>query len=251
MDKLICFDVDGVLIDSTDEILLMYYNDHQAWLTELELPGGDFATRIDSVPANFLRTATQLYRKSHRLYHRVAANLLILGRIDPEEVTTELIEELSSINTDVVQRCITRVSEGRKRLRESPDFPKLFKGFKEVDYDWIKHQHDAGRLYFLTNNPDSIHCFAHIAFSPNPEQLRTPETGIHSKAEHLLKLAQDTDPAKIMFIDDKPSSLKEAAEDSSLSKANILHNNWDPEGGSSEDFDSVDFAEIVRMFEGM
>ncbi len=250
MNKIICFDVDGVLIDSKNEILVSSWNEYNLWLNELGLPSSSFAYSIEDIPADWLNVRKELSKHSNKGYHRVAINPIILSKFNPTLISSNIIHELSEIDPELKKKTMNRVKKVRTDLSKSECYPSLIKKMVEVNYEWIEKMHDAKCLFFVTNNPFSIAAFSSIAFTPNTSQVRTIAGSVHNKVSHINKFEATIDSRNILFIDDRLPSLREVSEGSNLEKSHIIQNSRAPEGTASE-FNVLDFDEIISVFSSL
>jgi beta-phosphoglucomutase-like phosphatase (HAD superfamily) len=58
IDKIIAFDVDGVLIDSEKEVLITSWNEYNLWKKDKGLPYQEFTVSYQDIPNTFIQTYT-------------------------------------------------------------------------------------------------------------------------------------------------------------------------------------------------
>ncbi len=250
MKKIICFDVDGVLINSEEEILLTSWNEYNAWLTELGLPAQPFTTSPDDVPDSFRKIRTELGKKSHKGYYRVAINLFALAGFDPAGIDQELIQRVSEADPALKAKTMARLKVVRDRLHKEGDLKQLIRCFDVVDYGWIKERMDAGELFFVTNNSFSIEGLKAVALMPDERYVRRPHGDMHDKANHLNEICKTcgVPPEKVLFIDDSEASLLDVASGAALPRQNIVQNQWCAKP-AAKGFDCVGWDELMERFD--
>lgn len=252
MNKVICFDVDGVLIDSSDEIMLSSWNEYNAWLAEMGLPAQPFSIHVDDVPDRFRQARNAFGKKSHKGYYRTAINLFTLAGFDPDCVSMELIQQVSEADPKLKAKTMARVIAVRERLRREGDFASLVRLYNEVDYEWIEARMKAGELYFVTNNAFSIEGLKAVAFTPDARCVRGPFGDTHDKAMHINEICErhGITSDHVLFIDDSEAALKDVRDGTSMPVENIIQNGWcsKPEVDA---FPRLDWAEIVARYEAL
>ena len=228
MNKIICFDVDGVLIDSNDEIMLSSWNEYNAWLDEIGMPAQPFSISIDDVPDTFRTARNALGKKSHKGYYRTAINLFALAGFDPNCVSMELIRQVSEADPKLKAKTMTRVKSVRERLLREGELSSLVRRYDDVDYDWIETKNRAGELYLITNNAFSIEGLKAVAFTPDSTYVRGPYGETHDKAMHINEICNTSGVAcdQLLFIDDSEAALQDVQQGTSLPNKNILQNQW-------------------------
>jgi len=247
--KIICFDVDGVLLNSDDETTLVSWNEYNLWLKDLGLPYQRETNNISDVPKKWAKIWKSLSIYANKNYHRLGINILILSKINSNFINSNIIHSLSEI--DEVQKKITieRVNSIRKKIINDICYENLIKPFKEVDYNWVYNKHKNGELYLITNNPFSIVGLTKIAFKPIDDYVRTINTGIYNKSIHINEIKKKfrVNDDKIMFVDDKLPSLYEVKSNTNLFIDNIIQNNW-TNNCSNINFKSLSFNEITNQY---
>jgi beta-phosphoglucomutase-like phosphatase (HAD superfamily) len=117
MKKILFLDVDGVLVDSRKEIMLSSWNEYNLWKQELGLPYEPFSTNYDSVDDYFLNARNAFGKLSHKGYHRVAINPLILAGFNPKNVSINLIQQLSEADENLKTATMRRLKFVRDRWK--------------------------------------------------------------------------------------------------------------------------------------
>jgi len=250
MKKLICFDVDGVLVNSELETLLVSWNEYNLWLQTLKLPFADFTYDVKDIPFSWSLIRKRLMAVSNKVYHRVATNILQFMDIIPNSSSFELVDEISSLDDVKKQETINRVQQIRDKLFSSSVYPSLLSRFDSVDYEIMQDLHDKGMLYFVTNNKFSIKAFESIAFKPSKASIFIPTDVEHNKSERLALFEHQVTPEKIMFIDDKVNSLLNVFNGCNIPKKNLIHNEW-ATTTSSHGFKTVSFETIINDFNNL
>lgn len=251
-NKILFLDVDGVLVESSGEILLTSWNEYNAWQAELGLPHAAFSTTLDAIPASFRHSREAFLKNSHKTYYRTAINLFTLAGFDPGAISAELIAQISEADPDRKQATLARVQQQRERLRAEGDLASLSTAYAEVDYAWLDARMAAGEVYLLTNNAFSIDSLAAVAWRPDPVWVRGPHGDSHNKAHHINEIcaARDVLPEHCLFVDDNLSSLQDVAAGTSMPDANIIQNRWSDKL-PAQTFARLDWQGIVARFEAL
>jgi len=246
MKKIICFDVDGVLIDSRDEIMVSSWNEYNAWLAELGLPHQPFTGRLAEVSPAFFAARTALGDKSHKGYHRVAINPFILAGFDPAGIDADLIARVAEADPKLKASTMARLKTVRDELLQHGNLAQLVKRFDEVDYDWIKARMAVGEVYFITNNAFSIEGLKAYGLTPDPRYVRGPQGQMHDKADHINAICRDEHitPEQLLFIDDSQAALEDVARGSEVPDHNIVQNSWCPKPPVAR-FERLDWQAII------
>lgn len=248
--KIICFDVDGVLIDSKDEVMLTSWNEYNAWLSEIGCPCQPFTTQLRDIPKEFHKTRTILAEKSHKGYYRVAINLFTLAGFNPERISIELIQEVSELDPQLKLQTMDRLNQLRERLIKESQLSTLIKTYEEVDYPWIEKKMHKGEIYFVTNNTYSIEGLKSVAFAPVDNQVRRPHGQHHNKAEHINEIIKinDISPEQLIFIDDSQASLEDVTQGTAVPIENIIQNSW-CEKPRAQGFKQMSWLDIMAYYE--
>lgn len=228
MKKLIFFDVDGVLVNSINEILLTSWNEFNLWKQSLGLPFEPFATDMSAIPAEFISARTVYGKKSNKGYHRVAINPLILAGFSPDAISANLIHQLSEADPLQKQQTMRRLEVVRQKLLASTPIETLVSLYADVDYDWLQQKIQQQELYLITNNPFSVQGLIAHGIKINPCQIRGPRGDTHHKSDHINEICQQRKiPVEnCLFVDDSPASLQEVAQGTKLLSSRILQNSW-------------------------
>lgn len=252
MKKIICFDVDGVLIDSSDEVMVSSWNEYNAWLAELGLPAEPFTVSVNDVSPTFRKARGALGKKSHKGYYRTAINLFILAGFNPDCVDIELIKSVSEADPNLKAKTLARLKAVRERLLKEADLSTLVHCFDEVDYDWIKTKMQAGELFFITNNAFSIEGLKATALVPDQRYVRGPHGKLHDKANHINEICRThgVAPERVIFVDDSTSSLDDVRRGTTLLIENIVQNGW-CDKPQAEGFRRMDWEDVKNIYEAL
>ena len=252
MNKLIFFDVDGVLVESSREIMLTSWNEYNQWLADIDLPHAPFTLCYGDIPNEFLVSRGELMKHTHKGYYRVALNMFTLAGLDPYKVDKALIQAVSEVDPLLKEATMARLAMVRQRLLAEGDISTLARGYNEVDYRWIEQKMSQGELYFVTNNAFSINSFAAVAFTPDETFVRRPEGAIHNKAEHINAICAErcVSHDRVLFIDDSLASLQDVDHGSAVPNENCLQNSW-AEKRPSPDYQRLDWQAIVARYESL
>ena len=249
MSRLIFFDVDGVLVESSREIMLTSWNEYNQWLAELALPHAPFTTHYGDIPAEFIASRRELMKHTHKGYYRVALNMFTLAGLDPLKVDKPLIQMVSEADPSLKEATMVRLAQVRQQLREEGDLSTLAACYAEVDYDWVKDKMNQGELYFITNNAFSIQSFSAVAFTPDERYVRRPEGLMHNKSDHIKQICQQRGVAydKVLFIDDSLASLQDVDHGSEVPSHHCLQNSW-AEKEANPDYQRLDWSSIIDRY---
>ena len=252
MRKLIFFDVDGVLVESSREIMLTSWNEYNQWLADLQLPHAPFTIHYDDIPAEFVASRSELMKHTHKGYYRVALNMFTLAGLDPLKVDKLLIQAVSEADPSLKSATMTRLAAVRQRLRDQGDLSTLARPYTEVNYGWVEEKMSQGELYFITNNAFSIESFSAVAFTPDERFVRRPEGEMHNKSEHINQICQQRGIAhdRVLFIDDSLASLQDVDHGSNVPSHHCLQNSW-AEKGANSDYQRLDWQAIVARYESL
>ncbi len=252
MKKLIFFDVDGVLVESSREIMLSSWNEYNQWLADLHLPHAPFTIHYDEIPESFLISRRELMKHTHKGYYRVALNMFTLAGIDPQKVDKPMIQAVSEADSNLKAATMARLTQVRRRLHEEGDLNTLSRRYAEVDYQWIEEHMARGELYFITNNAFSIQSFAAVAFAPEEKQVRRPQGAMHNKSEHINAICQQhgVPHDKILFIDDSLASLQDVDQGSDIPTHHCLQNSW-AEKSATEHYQRLDWQTIIERYKAL
>lgn len=149
MKKLIFFDVDGVLVESSREIMLTSWNEYNLWMDEQSLPHATFTVDYADIPKPFIATRSEYMKRTHKGYYRVALNLFTLAGFDPYLVSKSLIQSVSEADPKLMAATMVRLKQVRQRLLSEGDLASLSKTYSEVDYAWIQDRMAKGELQDL------------------------------------------------------------------------------------------------------
>ena len=206
MSKNICvFDVDGIIVDSTDECLIVAWNAYQEYI------GG----------SNFIKSTEQAdsdYDNKFRLtrnYVRAMGEYLVVfeAKYDRIESQNEFEEKLAELEKYNIQRYGEIFLKNRNVLKQK-NYP--FWLSLHVYYDGIKSvlsQCDKeGKLYIVTgkDRDSSIELLSQIDIEVNLDRIFHMNLSVN-KLDSLKKIAiiENVEHKKIRFLDDNVTHLRE------------------------------------------
>ncbi len=254
-NKIIAFDVDGVLINSEKEILLTSWNEYNIWRKEKGLSYQEFTVSCTDIPNFFIETYNAFRSYTTKSYHRIAVDLLMFEEVSPHKINYDVIQQISEADESKKDKIISRVKVIRSKIREESNKDQIIESYHQVDYEWIEKIYAEGKLYLITNNPFSISDFANIAFKPDSKYVRTSESGITNKSIHLKNIMKEIgiSPHHVFFVDDSLDVLKEIDGGTDIPSNNLFQNSWAPKSKfkSNSVFQILDFTEIKAKFENL